>query len=720
MGIHTIIGAILAGRTTEANVNRALAPATIGMVALLALAAAVGAQGEGGGKCPPAARVDGVKDTYGSTVVVDPYRWLEDQQSAETRAWIAAQQKCTEAALGKLLTRTAIAKRLTELFRTDRVGTPTERNGRYFFSKRMAGEDLGKLYVRKSPDGSDELLVDPLPWSADHSASATLEGISRDGRVLFYGRRDGGQDEITLHAMEVETRKELQDSFPKAEFFSVEPTADGRAVYYVRRTESGPRAYYHQMGTDSAKDALLFGEKLDKDKILVSQLTDDGNFLIHLVLYGSGTERSEIYAQNVKESSAAFAVVNDQNALFYPETGGEQLFVLTNWKAPQWRVFSVDLAKPSPEQWKEVIPETKVHLEALRAAAGKLVAVYTQNASSKVQVFDADGKNGRVMELPSLGSVTVGRGRWDSKEIFYDFDGFSAPSTIYRYEARTGKSETWWQPNVPLDAQQFQTEQVWYESKDKTRVPMFLFYKKGKKRDGNAPVLLTAYGGFDVSLTPSFDPSALVWAERGGIVATANLRGGGEFGEDWHRAGMFEKKQTVFDDFIAAAEYLIREKYTSAGKLAIVGGSNGGLLMGAMMTQRPDLFRAVVCAYPLLDMLRFQKFLSGPYWVSEYGSSDDLKQFAYIYAYSPYHHVENGKKYPSVLFVTGDGDTRVAPLHARKMAARMQAAARSQHDRPVLLLYDTKSGHSGGRPVNKQIEEATDVLSYCFWQLGVE
>jgi len=671
------------------------------------------------GKCPPETRVDTVKDTYGTAVVADPYRWLEDQESKETRAWIGAEQKCTEAALSKLPSRAAISRRLTELYRADSVGSPTEKNGRYFFRKRLAGEDLGKIYIRKTRDAAEEVLIDPLPWSADHSASATLEGISKDGRVVFYGRRDGGQDEITLHAMEVDGRKELPDTFPKAEFFSVEPTADGRAVYYVRRTADGPRTYYHEMGTDSAKDPVIFGEKLDKEKILVSTLTDDGKYLIHLILYGSGTERSDIYAQNVKEKGSAFAIVNDLNSLSYPVLAGERLFVQTNWKAPQWRVFSVNLAEATRERWHEVIPESKVHLETVAAAAGKLMAVYTHNATSEVKLFDVDGKGERTLALPSLGSAAASQGRWESKEIFYDFAAFSTPATIFRYDVTTGKSEGWWQANVALDPTGFQTEQVWYESKDKTRVPMFLFYKKGMKRDGNNSVLLSGYGGFDVSLTPTFDPSYEVWAEHGGILAVANLRGGGEFGEEWHRAGMYEKKQNVFDDFAAAAEYLIQEKYTNASKLAIAGGSNGGLLVGASLTQRPELFRAVVCFYPLLDMLRFQKFLSGAYWVSEYGSSDDLKQFPYIYAYSPYQHVVDGKKYPSVLFVTGDGDTRVAPLHARKMAARMQAAAASQNERPVLLLYDTKSGHSGGRPVNKQIEEGTDVLSFLFWQLGL-
>ncbi len=339
------------------------------------------------------------------------------------------------------------------------------------------------------------------------------------------------------------------------------------------------------------------------------------------------------------------------------------------------------------------------------------------NATSELRVFGADGKFESSIALPALGSVSSPTGRWESPELFYSFESFNSAPAIFRYDVSQAKSEVWAQNVAAFDASATEIEQVWYPAKDKTRIPMFLFHKKGLKLDGSHPVLLTGYGGFDLSETPYYWPLALLWVERGGIFADVNLRGGGEFGEAWHQAGMFEKKQTVFDDFFAAAEFLIAQKYTSSPKLAILGGSNGGLLMGASITQRPELFGAVVCEYPLLDMLRFQKFLDGPYWVPEYGSAENLDQFKYLYAYSPYHRVSDGGKYPATLFVTGDGDTRVAPLHARKMAARLQAANGSDH--PILLLYDTKSGHSGGRPIKKTIEEYTDILSFLFWQLKV-
>ena len=668
-------------------------------------------------KCPPAARLDSAKDTYGSTVVADPYRWLEDQNSPETRAWIDAQQKCTEAALSKLPGRAELSKRLTELLRTDSFEAPVERGGRYFFRKKLANVDLAQLFMRRGANAADELLVDPLPWSADHSASVTFESVSRDGKFVFYGRRDGGQDEITPRVLDIETKKPLPDSFPAAQYFAIEPTPDNKGLYYSRVTPDGPRAFYHVMGSDPAKDQMIFGKDLGKDRILTLQLSEDGNYLVYLIIFGSGSEQTEIYVQNVKEHRPVVAAVSNEKSLFYPTFAGDRLFILTNWKAPQWRVFSTNFTAPQREHWHELVPESSVHLESIAAAGGKLIGQYTHNASSELKVFDGNGKVESSIPLPAIGSIGAASGRWESPEFFYAFATYNYVPVIFRYDVKQSKSEVWAKDKASLDPAAFEVEQVWYESKDKTRVPMFLFHKKGVKLDGSNPVLLTGYGGFNISETPYYWPLALVWAEHGGILADPALRGGGKFGEEWHRAGMFGKKQTVFDDFASAAEYLIANKYTAPSKLAIDGTSNGGLLVGTAMTQRPDLFQAVVCGYPLLDMLRYQKFFEGPYWVSEYGSAENLEQFPYLYAYSPYHRVVDGTKYPSALFVTGDGDTRVAPLHARKMAARLQSATGS--DRPILLLYDTKSGHSGGRPVNKVIEENTDILSYLFWQLGV-
>ncbi|HXN98067.1 MAG TPA: prolyl oligopeptidase family serine peptidase, partial [Candidatus Acidoferrales bacterium] len=380
--------------------------------------------------------------------------------------------------------------------------------------------------------------------------------------------------------------------------------------------------------------------------------------------------------------------------------------------------YRVDLKNPARDAWKEIIPESDAAIENASMVGGKILVQYVRNATSELKIFESDGKPVGAVTLPALGAVSGTSGDWEQESVFVNFQSFNIPSSIYRYDLKNSKMDSWASPKIPFDSNAYTIEQVWYESKDKTRIPMFLFYKKGPVRDGPRPVLLTAYGGFNVNLTPSFSPSAAEWVDAGGIFAQPNLRGGGEFGEAWHQAGMMEKKQTVFDDFESAAEWLIAQGYTDPKRLAIEGGSNGGLLVGASLTQRPELYQAVICSYPLLDMVRYHKFEEGPTWISEYGSSDDPAQFKYLYAYSPYHNVKSGVKYPAVLFVTGDGDTRVAPLHARKMAALLQAATAS--DRPILLLYDTKSGHSGGRPLSKEIEERTNILSFLFLELGVK
>jgi prolyl oligopeptidase len=664
--------------------------------------------------CTPSTRLDNVEDKYGKTVVVDPYRWLEDQESKETRAWIEAQDKCTETALRKLPGREAITKRLTELYRIDTYGLPEEHGGRYFFTKRLAGQDLTLICMRHSANGADEVLVDPLPWSSDHSASAVIEKVTKDGKFLFYGRREGGQDEVTVHILDVEAHKDLPDVLPSADYGSVEPTNDHAGIYYAKATPDGPRAYYHAMGTDTAKDKLLFGERLTKENELALELSEDNSYIDYIAIFGAGAEKTEVYLQNLKENGPIVPVVNDLNSLFWTAWAGNTLLMQTNWKAPQWHAYAVDPKNSAREQWKEVVPEADIKLDVVTPAGGKLVATYLRNAATELKIFEWSGKSARPVPLPGLGTVVVA-GRWGSPEIHYSYTSFNYSPTVFAYDINTNASSVWAKSDVPLNPGDFQVQQVSYKSKDGTKIPMFLFSQKAAKHDVPGPILLSAYGGFDVNVTPDFEEPAIIWVEQGGTVAIPNLRGGGEFGEEWHRAGMLGKKQNVFDDFIAAAEYLIAEKYTTPEKLAIQGASNGGLLVGAVLTQRPDLVHAVVCGYPLTDMLRFQKFLEGPYWVAEYGSAENDQQFPYLYAYSPYHHVKSGVKYPSVLFITGDGDTRVAPLHARKMAARLQAATAS--DRPILLLYDTKSGHSGGRPLDKQIEEDTDTLSFLFWQL---
>lgn len=669
-------------------------------------------------KSPPQTRRDNVQEVIHGITIPDPYRWLEDQKSPETRAWIEGENNYTESILGSLPGREALRQRLTALMKIDAIGMPIERGGRYFFSKRLASQDLFVIYFRKGLRGKDEVLVDPHLMSADHSTSVVLLNVSRDGTWMVYGVRQGGQDEFSVRLFDVDAKRDLSDQLPTGRYFGVSLKPDKTGLFYSRHEPEGPRVYYHALGTDPDSDVEVFGKGYGPEKIIGEKLSEDGRYLLITVLYGSAADRTEIYYQDLAKHKPIQPVVNDLAARFSGSIEGNRLFLRTNWKAPNGRILSADLSNPARDRWREIVPESKSVIESFDAAGGKLFVNYTENASSRVKVFDPNGKPVRDVALPALGSVSGIRGRWGSNEVFYAFTSFHIPATIYRYEAATGGQEIWAQLKVPIQADQFEVKQVWYESKDGTKAPMFLVFTKGIKLDGSSPVLLTGYGGFNVSETPAFSARAAAWVERGGVYALATLRGGGEFGEAWHHAGMLEKKQNVFDDFIAAAQWLIQKGYTSSAKLALIGTSNGGLLVGAALTQCPDLFQAVVCRYPLLDMLRYQKFLVARYWVPEYGSSDDPEQFTYLRAYSPYQNVKPDAKYPAVLIVSGDGDTRVDPLHARKMAALLQASTGS--DRPVLLLYDTKSGHSGGRPLNKEIEETTDELSFLLWQLGAQ
>lgn len=669
-------------------------------------------------KCPPETRKDNVSDDYHGTTVVDPYRWLEDQTSPETRAWIDAENQCTDTFLSKLSGKEAIAKRLGELLHVDTINAPLERGGRYFYAKRAAGEDLSVLYMRRGATGAEEVLVDPSPMSADHTTSVNFEGVSEDGKLMSYGIRKGGEDEVSLHFMDTDTRKELSDPFPRARYGFGGFTKDKTGFFYTRYTNEGTRAYYHEFGKDPALDATIFGQGLPPSQIVGTRVSEDGRHLLLDVVEGSACLKSEVYVQDLEKLGPITPIVTNVPACFHPEIVGDTIYMATNYKAPFWHLISVPLSHPAEENWKEIVPETDSRLEAFRAIGGKLVLQYTHNAMAEMKIFETDGKPAGSVALPQMGTVGQLEGRWDNSEMFFTLTSFAIPRTIYRYDLAKGALETWSKSNVPINEDEFEVKQIWYESKDKTRVPMFLFYKKGLAMDGARPTLMTGYGGFDLSETPQFSIDAVVWVEKGGVYAVPCLRGGGEFGEAWHRAGMLEKKQNVFDDFIAAGEWLVENHYTKREKLAIEGRSNGGLLVGAALTQRPDLFGAVMCGYPLLDMLRYEKFLVARFWVPEYGAAENASQFPFIYAYSPYQHVVDGRKYPAVLFITGDSDTRVAPLHARKMTARLQAAQGG--DKPILLLYDTKLGHSEGRPVAKIVEEDTQMLSFLLSELGVQ
>ncbi|MBN1223197.1 MAG: S9 family peptidase [Candidatus Aminicenantes bacterium] len=666
---------------------------------------------------PPETSVEEVTDTIHGVDITDPYRWLEDQQSPETRAWITAQNAYTDSLLGSLAGREELKELASNLIKIDTISPPIERGGRYFLSKRRADQELSVIYVREGLEGEDVMLIDPHPMSEDKTTNVNIQDISEDGTLLAYGIRKGGEDELEIKFMDVDIKKDLADVLPRGLYFGLSFTRDKKAFYYTRMTNKGPRILYHAFGADVAQDPEIFGEGYGLGFILFPFLSNNGRWLVIGVLHGS-SGKTEVYLKDLIKGTPIIPIVNDIDARFMGNMAGDTLFLQTDWEAPNGRIFSVDLENPERENWQEIIPETDAVIQSflgISLAGGKLFVNYTKDVMSKVVVFEPDGTRIGEISFPTIGTVSGLSGRWDSNEAFFIYTSFHIPTTIYRYDVASGEKAVWAKIEVPIDTDKYEVKQVWFTSNDGTEVPMFVTHEKNIELDGSNPTFLTGYGGFNISVTPSFSPQAAAWLEKGGVYAVANLRGGGEFGERWHRAGMLESKQNVFDDFISAAEYLIKEGYTKAEKLAIEGGSNGGLLVGAAMTQRPDLYGAVICGYPLLDMVRYHKFLVARYWVPEYGSSEDAEQFAYIYKYSPYQHVKEGTKYPAVLFVTGDADTRVAPLHARKMTAMMQAATSS--DKPVMLRYHITAGHSGGQPVSEQIEDLVDAMSFLLWQL---
>jgi len=683
---------------------------------LLALALAVALPALAAPAYPPS-RVEVVRDTLHGVVVEDPYRWLEDQKAPETRAWIDAQNRFRESLMAPVPGFDSIRARFAQLLKVDAMGTPVERGGRYFFTRRRADQDLNVLCVRRGLRGTDEVLFDPHPLAPDHSTSALFMDYSPDGRLVAIGTREGGADEVKVLFRDVDTGRDLPDRLPLMRYFNFVIRPDRSGAWYSIYTPEGPRVRFHELGADPAQDRLVFGEGYGADKFVDVALSEEGRWLLFTVYFGSAGERSELWVKDLVADGPVMPVIKDLDGFFTGAIAGDRLYVQTNWQAPKSRILRIDLRDPARERWQQVVPEGRGVIEGFALAGGRLCVNYLEDVVSKVRVFAADGGPLREISFPTPGAVGTLNGRWASNEAFFTFQSFVVPRSIFRYDVATGKRTEFWRPSVPVASERFETKQVWYASKDGTRVPMFIVQKKGLPLDGARPVYLTGYGGFTVNMTPAYDANAVLWVENGGVYAQPNLRGGAELGEEWHRAGMLERKQNVFDDFIAAAAWLVANRYTNPTKIAIEGGSNGGLLVGAALTQRPGLCRAVICTYPLLDMLRYDRFLIAKLWVPEYGSAEDSAQFAYLRAYSPYQNVKPGTAYPAVLFVTGDSDTRVAPLHARKMTALLQASTSS--DRPVLLHYDTKAGHSSGRSVSKTVEDDAVRMQFLFWQLGM-
>ena len=664
---------------------------------------------------PPETKVEPVTETIHGVSITDPYRWLEDSKSPATRAWIDAQVKYMRSVLDPLPGRDAWKKRLTELMRTDQISAPEERNSRYFYMKRPAAANRWAIYTRKG-DGPEEVLVDPASISKDESTSIALRDVSPDGKLIAYGVQEGGADENIVRFLDVETRKDLADVLPKSRYEAIQITPDGTGAYFGDLPSDGPRVFYRPLHKPDARPEQIYGQGLGPDRVVECALSDDGRWLVLNVAVGASGEQTEVYLMDLQNGRKVTTLVKDLDARSAGQMGGGQIYLTTTWGAPKGRIFRIDPTRPQRHFWKLIVPEAPYNLEGVTLAGGRLLAGYLANVSSLLRVFETDGTFVRDIKLPGLGSAYAA-GRWDNDEAYVGFASFVTPHTIYRYVVKTGEQSEWARVQAPIDPDAFDVEQVWYRSKDSTRIPMFVVSKKNVPMDGQRPTILYAYGGFTVNITPFFTALAAAWVERGGVYAVANIRGGAEFGEDWHRAGMLDKKQNVFDDFIAAGQWLVANKVTIPAKLSILGGSNGGLLVGAAMTQTPDLFHAVICEVPLLDMIRYQRFSIARLWVPEYGSSDDANQFAYLLKYSPYQNVKKGTRYPAVMFVTGDSDTRVDPLHARKMAALMQASTAS--GLPVLLHYDTSAGHSGGLPVYKQIDDQTDILSFLAWQLAL-
>jgi prolyl oligopeptidase len=688
---------------------------------------------------PPKAATKPVIDLYHGTKVLDNYRWLENGTSPETQKWVAEELAYTRSILDPLPGRDAIHKRLTELLAIGSV-TPPEIAGKYYFyTKREGMQNQPVLYVReRTADGSsggvtakDRLLVDVNQFAADGTVALDWFQPSDNGHFVAYGTSVGGSEMSTLHIIETKTGTVLADTIERTRACSIAWEHENHGFYYTRYPKKGDvpageemynrHVFYHELGTDPDTDDKIFGEGRDPEDWPNVHLSNDGRWL--LIDVEQGWVKSELFLMDLKKDTPPTRVSTGKQFLYRGVVYEGKLYITTNEDAPRSRVFVTDAGDYERSHWKEIIPQSDAVLQGVAVFGGKLYAQYEQNASSQLKVFDLDGKKLNDISLPAIGTVFGSGGRWNRDEIFYGFQSFTFAPSIYRYNLKDNSTSLWTKVDAPsTNPSAYEVAQEWFNSKDGTRVPMFVVHKKDLAKNGHNPTLLTGYGGFNVSLTPAFSRTAYLWMEHGGIYAVANLRGGAEFGEDWHRAGMLEKKQNVFDDMIAAAEHLISEKYTDPHHLAIQGGSNGGLLMGAMITQRPDLFRAVICQVPLLDMIHYQDFQIAKLWIPEYGTSESVEQFKWLYAYSPYHHVKAGVEYPAVLFMTADFDTRVDPMHAKKMAAEMQAEAKNgaSHTRPILLRIEPKAGHGAGKPVAKQIEEFTDVYSFLFWQLGVK
>ncbi len=676
-------------------------------------------------KYPVTKKVETV-DNYFGTTVADPYRWLENDTSAATAEWVKEQNQVTNDYLSKIPFREKIREKLTKIWNYPKYGVPFSEGPWYFYNKNNGLQNQSVLYVRKGLEGNPRVLLDPNTLSPDGTVALASISASHDGKYLAYSIARSGSDWNEIHVMEIETGRLLPDTLKWVKFSGMAWQKDG--FYYSRFEEpkqgeeltgenNNHKVFYHIVGTPQKSDRLIYENKKFPNHNYRAQVTEDEHFLIIYEIESS--TGNALWYQNLASKQTGFKLLapgfeTDYNVI---DNVGDKLIVMTNLNAPKKMLILMDPAKPDPVNWKTIIPERVDVLEAASLTGDKIISTYMQKAISKAYVYDLNGKFLYEMELPGLGTLTGIRGKKTDKIAFYGFTGFLYPSAIFKYDVENNKSTIYNASEIDFNPNDYETTQVSYLSKDKTTITMFLVYKKGLKYDGNNPTLLYGYGGFNISMTPSFNISRTIFLANGGVYAVANIRGGGEYGEKWHKAGIKEKKQNVFDDFLAAAEYLISEKYTSPEKLAIMGGSNGGLLIGACMTQRPDLFRVAVPQVGVMDMLRYHKFTIGHVWASDFGTSDTKEGFEYLYKYSPLHNLKKGVKYPATFATTGDHDDRVVPMHTFKFMATLQEDQAG--DYPVIVRIETKAGHGSGKPTTKVIDEATDIWSFVMYNLGM-
>ncbi|HYV86062.1 MAG TPA: prolyl oligopeptidase family serine peptidase [Patescibacteria group bacterium] len=683
---------------------------------------------EGQVRRPPATRTQEVVEAVHGVAILDSYRWLEDGRSEEVARWVEAQNAYTRSQLDARPGRGEMRERLAALMSIGVVQAPEARGDLYFHTRREgAGQNQPILYVRKGLRGPDKPLLDPNPISPDGTATIDWWYPSWDGKYVAYGISTAGDEKSVLRVREVATAVDRPDVIPHTRYCALGWLPDDSGFYYTRYPAPGSvpagqenynsHVFFHRLGTDPKNDPKVFGEGRRPEEIIRINISPDGRWLTAIV--NDGWTRSDLLVRDLSRPDSRFVpVAQGLDAIFEGGVVDGVLYIRTNLDAPRYRLVAVDPARPDRASWKVLIPESEAVLDDVQILGGRIVTRTMVNASSRVAVHALDGKPLLDVTLPGIGSVDRLGGDYRGDEAFFSYASFTQPPMIQRIDLKTGATSPWDGVKADLDLSGLEVKQVWYRSKDGTKVSMFVVARKGLVLDGTNPTLLSGYGGFNISETPEFRRPLLLWLERGGVYALPNLRGGGEYGEAWHHAGMLEKKQNVFDDFAAAASWLIEQKYTSPAKLAIQGGSNGGLLVGAALTQHPELYKAVVCAVPLLDMIRYHGFQIAKLWIPEYGSSDSPEQFRWLYAYSPYQHVTRGTAYPAVLLTTAESDSRVDPMHARKMAALLQASTSS--DSPILLRTETRAGHGVGKPLSKQIDEAVDTYGFLAWQVGLE